>query len=125
MQCHLSEVGEESRESSRSVDKHNKFSERVFAYLDQLMRTRPNSMLLANEATIMFSLNKTSEWLKSLSDEETASIIETSRKRARKLRDNFKTYEQIIFSQVVWTCTILLYPFYKLCLCYSFKCNLF
>ena len=96
---HLSEVSPEERESSQSVAKHNKFPERVFTYLDQQMRTRPNTSLLVHEATIMFSLNKTGDWLKSLSSEETAKLISSARKRARHLRKLFKERSDLIRNQ--------------------------
>lgn len=50
---------------TKSVVKHTKFPERVFAYLDHLMKSRPNSTSIANEAT-MFSLNQTGKWLESV-----------------------------------------------------------
>ncbi|XP_041452431.1 uncharacterized protein LOC121405570 [Lytechinus variegatus] len=94
--AHVAEVGEDERESSKSVAKHNKFPERVFAYLDQQMRTRPNTSLLVHEATIMFSLNKTGDWLKALSPQEADDIICSARKRARTLRSLFKERSEAI-----------------------------
>ena len=48
-----------------SVDKHNKYSERVFSYVDHVLASKPNVKTLALEAQIKFSLNKTSDWLES------------------------------------------------------------
>ena len=84
------ETTEHQRASTKSVAKHNTFAERVFAYLDHLMRVRPNTTLLGLEATIMFSLNTTSEWLKSLPDQEAKKLISTARKQSRKLKAQFK-----------------------------------
>ena len=46
-------------EQTKSLPKHNKFPERVFALLDALTRFRPAATTLCNEGYIMFSLNKT------------------------------------------------------------------
>ena len=77
------------RDQTESVDKHNKFAERVFAYLDYLMKTRPNSSLLANEATIMFSLNRTGEWLDGMAPDDMAKVMNKARTTARKLKKKF------------------------------------
>jgi hypothetical protein len=42
----------------------------VFALLDAMTRFRPVASTLCNEAYIMFSLNKTGEWLSSLTENE-------------------------------------------------------
>ncbi|XP_072170908.1 uncharacterized protein [Diadema setosum] len=93
------ETTDDQRASTKSVAKHNKFAERVFAYLDHLMRVRPNATLLGLEATIMFSLNKTSEWLKSLPDQEAKKLISTARKHSRKLKAQFKERVESIRQQ--------------------------
>lgn len=56
-------VTEDMKEKSRGTSKHNKFAESVFGYLDQLMRKNPNMSILASEAYIMFTSNKTKQWL--------------------------------------------------------------
>ena len=45
--------------ATTSLDKNNKFSERMFAYLDHLFIVRPNISTLAAEAYMTFGLNKT------------------------------------------------------------------
>ena len=49
--------------TEKSVDKHNKYPERMFAYLDFLLAIKPNISNLASESYIMFGLNKTLTWL--------------------------------------------------------------
>ena len=40
---------------TKSVPKHNKFAESIFAYMDCLVKARPNISLLTCEALIMFA----------------------------------------------------------------------
>lgn len=54
---------------------HNKLPEFVFCQLNQLLRYRPNSTLLANEAYLLYSHNKTGQWLDSLSEVERNVMI--------------------------------------------------
>lgn len=57
---------------TRSVPKTNTISERDFAKLDRLLREKPNATTLSLEAVILFSNNKTAQWLheKSLAERE-------------------------------------------------------
>ena len=96
---YLNDLQDTSRESTLSVDKHNKHAERVFAYLDHLMKVRPNATLLANEATIMFSLNRTSEWLHQLPSNEVEKIISDARKKARIVQKKFQERTAVIVAQ--------------------------
>jgi hypothetical protein len=48
---------------TKSVDKHNSFSERLFAYMDQILKSKPNISVLAVEAYTLFLMNKTSNWI--------------------------------------------------------------
>ena len=50
---------DEMRRKSCGTMKHNKFAESVFGYLDQLLRKNPNISVLASEAYIMFTANRT------------------------------------------------------------------
>ena len=56
---------EEMIRKTSGAPKHNKFSETVFGFFDQLLRTKPNCQQLAAESYIMFSHNRTSQWLDS------------------------------------------------------------
>jgi hypothetical protein len=53
------DVTPDMRRKASSVQKHNKFSESVFGYLDNLLRKKPNISVLASESYIMFTANKT------------------------------------------------------------------
>jgi hypothetical protein len=58
------------KDKSRGTSKHNKFAESVFGYLDQLMRKNQNLSVLSSEAYIMFTANKTKQWLETKSEED-------------------------------------------------------
>ena len=73
-----------------SVPRHNKFPERVFALLDAMTRFRPVASALCNEAYIMFSLNKTREWLSSLTENERDKFLQQARSEGPKLRQLYK-----------------------------------
>ena len=53
-----------------SVPKTNVSPERDFAILDRLMSEKPNAIYIALEAVILYSHNKTSEWLDAKTSEE-------------------------------------------------------
>ena len=63
-------VTEEMRQETQGTAKHNKFCETIFAYYDQLLRTRPHISTICAEASLMFSYNKTVEWLEAKSEED-------------------------------------------------------
>jgi hypothetical protein len=63
-----------------STPRHNKFPARVFALLDAFTRFRLVASTLCNEAYIMFSLNKTGDWINSLSSEEKQKYLDKARK---------------------------------------------
>ncbi|KAK6168596.1 hypothetical protein SNE40_019795 [Patella caerulea] len=76
-------------EEVSSAKKHNKLPEFVFGQLDHLISYRPNASLLANEAYIMFSFNKTSTWLRELGEDEKNRLLDESRKEGREIRKEF------------------------------------
>jgi len=82
------------RNQTKSVDKHNKFSESVFAHTDRILSTKPNISSLTMESHIAFSVNKTSEWLNEQSDVKV--LIEECRKNVRKEKQMFKERENYI-----------------------------
>ncbi|CAC5385327.1 unnamed protein product [Mytilus coruscus] len=79
-----------TREQTRSCLKHNKLPEFFFGQLDFLMKYRPNSTTLCNEAHLLFSHNKTDKWLNNLPASERNQMIEDNRKEGRKIRLQFK-----------------------------------
>ncbi|KAH3835899.1 hypothetical protein DPMN_109267 [Dreissena polymorpha] len=82
-----------SRETS-SAEKHNKYPERVFAYADHVMSSKPNITTLALESHITFSLNRTSEWL--LKQEGALEMVRQSRQEVRCEREKFRAREKEI-----------------------------
>jgi hypothetical protein len=66
---------DELRAATVSVPLHNKTPESVFAILDQLIRKRPNASVLVNEALILFSRNKTHEWIMAKPAEEAIKLV--------------------------------------------------
>nr|XP_054765133.1 uncharacterized protein LOC129271907 [Lytechinus pictus] len=76
---------------TKSVAKHNKFAERVLAYVDHLLRSRPNSNHLSQEAMIMFALNKTGQWINMKEESDRQRLIKEARKDARKMK---KVYQE-------------------------------
>ena len=82
-------IGPEMETETKSVPKHNKFPERVFALLDALTRFRPVATTLCNESYIMFSLNKTYNWITSLPEKERDEYLQKARSGGRLLREKF------------------------------------
>ena len=74
---------------TKAVPRHNKFPERVFALLDALTRFRPVASTLCNESYIMFSLNKTGDWLNSLTSEKREKFLDMSRAEGRDIRAKY------------------------------------
>ena len=52
-----------AKEKLKSVPKTSSFAESVFGRLDQLLKCKPSITTIAAESFIMFSNNKTLEWL--------------------------------------------------------------
>ena len=68
---------------SKGTAKHNKYCETVFALYDQLLRTKPHISTIAAEASVMFTLNKTAEWLDAKNEDEEKKILTESRKKVK------------------------------------------
>lgn len=62
----------------------------IFGQLDHLISFRPNESLLANEAFVMYSFNKTAKWLDALSELEKNKYLQESRKEGREMRKVFQ-----------------------------------
>ena len=86
-----------NKEETISVDKHNKFPERVFSLVDHILSAKPNISTLALEAQVTFSLNKTNDWLSKQNN--ILQIITESRKEARKERERFKERARVILAK--------------------------
>ena len=61
----LCNLQEETVSSLKGVPKTSCFAESVFGQMDQLLRKKPNITTLAAESCILFSNNKTLDWLES------------------------------------------------------------
>ena len=61
-------IDEAGRNALAGTPKHNKFSESVFGFMDQLVRSKPNISTLSAEAYVMFANNKTNAWLEEKRD---------------------------------------------------------
>ena len=81
---------------SASVPTTNVSPERDFAILDRYLREKPNAHLVALEALILFSHNKTSSWLDSLSCEERKTLFQAARSLAPSIKRKFKLRQQVI-----------------------------
>ncbi|WAQ95681.1 hypothetical protein MAR_028371, partial [Mya arenaria] len=77
-----------------SVDKHNKFPERVFSYVDHILSSKPNISTLTMESHVTFSLNKTSAWLSKQDNAD--EIIKQRRREVHNEKKKFKQREESI-----------------------------
>ena len=85
------------KEKTKGSPKHNKFSETLFAYADQILRFKPNVKVLSTEAYVMYTHNKTGEWLTGKSEKEQEALLITARKQVPKLRQQFKLRQKKLF----------------------------
>ena len=73
-------LDDKTKEKLKGTPKTNTFAECVFGRLDQLLRSKPRINILAAEAYIMFSNNKTSVWLEEKESEEQDVILKQASK---------------------------------------------
>jgi len=69
----------------KSVPNSNTISERDFTKLDRLVREKPNATTV-----VLFSNNKTAQWLHEKSPEDRVAIFKRARKIAPEFRDLYK-----------------------------------
>ena len=81
---------------TQSVPKTNKVSERDFALLDRFLKEKPNASTVAIESLILFSQNKTREWLGKKTNAERAWLFQAARKLTPKFRKKYKERKQEI-----------------------------
>jgi len=81
---------------SASVPTTNTSPEWDFAILDRYLREKPNANLVALEALILFSHNKTSSWLDKLSCEERKALFQAARSLAPSIKERFEIRQQEI-----------------------------
>ena len=77
-------------QETRSVPKTNVSPERDFAILDRLMAQKPNATYIALESMILFSQNKSMNWLHSKSLEERERLLHAARSLTSVYRANFR-----------------------------------
>ena len=84
------------KEMAQHVPKTNKISEADFAILDLLVRKKPNASINAFDALIMWSKNKTVEWLDNLPIGEKQGLFKDARKGAASMAEKFKLRKAIL-----------------------------
>lgn len=90
------EVSPEIRERCKGLPKHNKFSESIFGHLDRILREKPSISTIAAEAYIMFSHNRTLEWLQKKNAKEKEQLLSAARKEVKVVKSKFKDRVQAI-----------------------------
>ncbi|KAK3084521.1 hypothetical protein FSP39_014699 [Pinctada imbricata] len=84
-----------------NVPTTNTCSERDFAQLDVLMRCKPSAGTTAYESIIMWTNNKTSNWLSSLSEQEREDILDDARKNAPSMQRSIREKKENLFLEKV------------------------
>lgn len=79
-----------TQEAFENVPSTNMIGERDFAILDMLIRKKPNARIASLEAVIMWTNNKTSQWVHSLDDDTRGKLLAEARARSPKLLEKFK-----------------------------------
>ena len=95
----LSEPSDSLLEETKSVPKSNTVSERDFAKLDRYLLEKPNASTLALESLVLFSNNKTSEWLKQKTEKEQKAILEKAHAMVPEFRKCLKERRQTIIQE--------------------------
>ena len=81
---------------TKSVPKTNVTPERDFAVLDRLISEKPNATYIALESMLLFSRNKTTDWLQLKPPEEKEKLLQAARKLTSTQRAIFhKRREEI------------------------------
>ena len=75
---------------SQSTVKHNKLPEFFFGQLDYLLKFKPNATSLCNEAFLIFSHNKTNNWLVELSNGEREALLKEAKTEGPRIRQRFQ-----------------------------------
>ena len=75
---------------TKSVSTTNVASERLFAQLDRMKREKPNSTLVALEGMILFSSNKTGNWLAQQSPQRRHELFASVIKGAQEHRELYQ-----------------------------------
>ena len=73
-------------EQTKSVPKTNTVSERDFGSLDLLLKMKPAASTVCFETIILWSNNKTSDWLNKLDPDEKKYILDRARQLAPEMK---------------------------------------
>ena len=83
-------------EEVANVATANVSPERNFAMLDRVMREKPNAAVIALESIILYSHNKTSNWLDQKGSEEKETLFEAAQSLTPVMRKIFKERREVI-----------------------------
>lgn len=86
----LDSPSEQLISETHSVPNSNTVSERDFAKLDRLLREKPNATTLALEGLILFSNNKTAQWLHCKNPEDREKLFSKARKIGPEFKELYK-----------------------------------
>ena len=84
---------EEQKDSASHVPKTNTCSERDFGMLDMIIKNKPAAGVHVLEVVIMWTNNKTAEWLTSLDDMKKNQILDQARKSFPTMKAKLKERE--------------------------------
>jgi E1A/CREB-binding protein len=90
---------EEFSVQAKSLPKTNTVSERDFGSLDLLIRMKPAATTLCYESVILWTNNKTSEWLNSLDHDIKNKLLDNARVRAPEVKRMFNDKRETIKKQ--------------------------
>ncbi|KAK6168725.1 hypothetical protein SNE40_019911 [Patella caerulea] len=87
-------------ETSSNVPTTNAISERDMAILDNLLRIKPSSSTMSLETILMWTRNKPSVWLETMSENEKDSILKQAMKFGPTYVTNFRERQKTIQKQI-------------------------
>ena len=77
---------EDKRQATISAPLHNKLPERVFGYFDFLTKKRPNASAAANEAQVLYTFNKTGDFVDSKTEAELDDLVKLVKSQRGKAK---------------------------------------
>ncbi|XP_071130463.1 uncharacterized protein [Mytilus edulis] len=80
------QYGIDRSKTFNSVLPHNKLPEFIFGHLDWLIKHRPNASRLANEAHIVYNVNKTGAWLNRQTEQNVQELINRSKLKIKDIK---------------------------------------
>jgi len=84
-------------EHLKAVPTTNTVSERDFAQLDYLMRVKPSASVATYESVVMWTNNKTANWLQSLPKEECEAVLNDARHNYPAHLQKLKEKQNILY----------------------------